>query len=336
MTKILVTGGAGYLGSILTKKLLAKGYQVKLMDTLWYGDKSIKEHIGNQNFELVNADIRNLISTVKAMKGIDGVIHLASIVGMPASSIEPKSSEEINYLATKNIAELCQLHNIDTYIFASTCSVYGSQPGNNLITEKSNVAPFDFYAKQKYLSERSSLWLNKAPTIVRFGTLFGLSPRMRFDLVINLFIAQALKEKKITVFGGDQYRPFLHVDDAAESLIVALEKNLTGTYNVMSENMTMLEAGQKISQLSGCEVIVSKENEDKRNYKVSGEKFLQVGFKPEKGLEYAFNEIKDAFSNGEIENFKDKIYNNYEFLFSSKEIQEKVFILGIPGSLNVP
>ena len=156
--RILVTGGAGYLGSVLLRKLLAKGYQVRLIDALWYGKKPIEDLLPNKNFELIQNDIRNLVVTVKALKDVDAVIHLASIVGMPASSIEPKSSEEINYLATKNIAELCQLHNIDTYIFASTCSVYGSQP-ETLITEKSPTSPLDFYAKQKYLSERAAGWL---------------------------------------------------------------------------------------------------------------------------------------------------------------------------------
>ena len=119
--RILVTGGAGYVGSLLSRKLLAKGYQVRVMDALWYGKQSISDCLTHENFELVEEDIRNLTSTVRAMKDVDAVVHLASIVGMPASSIEPRTSEEINYLATKNIAELCQLHGIGTYIFASTC-----------------------------------------------------------------------------------------------------------------------------------------------------------------------------------------------------------------------
>ena len=147
--RILVTGGAGYVGSLLSRKLLAKGYQVRVMDALWYGKQSIAECLTNENFELVQEDVRNLVSTVRAMKDVDAVIHLASIVGMPASSIEPRTSEEINYLATKNIAELCQLHGIETYIFASTCSVYGSQP-DKIITEKSRASPLDYYSKQKF------------------------------------------------------------------------------------------------------------------------------------------------------------------------------------------
>ena len=326
--RILVTGGAGYVGSLLSRKLLAKGYQVRVMDALWYGKQSISDCLTHENFELVEDDIRNLTSTVRAMKDVDAVVHLASIVGMPASSIEPRTSEEINYLATKNIAELCQLHGIGTYIFASTCSVYGSQP-EKIITEKSKTSPLDYYAKQKFLSERAIGWLNTAPTILRFGTLFGLSPRMRFDLVINLFIAKALKEKEITVFGGNQYRPFLHVEDAADSIIFALEKDLTGTYNIMSENFTILNAAKKIKELTNCEIQISNENEDKRNYNVSAQKIKDIGFKPEKNVEFAFNQIKKALEDDLITDYTEKIYNNYELLFSSKEMQEKVFIQGI-------
>ena len=333
--KILVTGGAGFLGSILCKKLLGKGYEVRLIDTFWYGKESISPLLQNENFEIIEGDIRNLVVTVKAMKDVDAVIHLASLVGMPASSIEPKSSEEINYLATKNIAELCQLHDISTYIFASTCSVYGSQP-DSIITEKSPCKPFDFYAKQKYLSERSTRWLNNAPTIVRFGTLFGLSPRMRFDLVINLFIAQAIKEEKITVNGGNQYRPFLHVDDAAESLIFCMEKSLTGTYNVISKNMTIMQAAEKIKKLTSCEISINDDEIDERNYNVSGEKMEQVGFIAKKDLDFAYHEIKNAIDDGMISDYNEDKYSNYKLLFGSKELQEKVFIQGIPGSLDLP
>jgi len=326
--RILITGGAGYLGSILSRRLLKKGYHVRIMDDLWYGKESIKDCLTNDKFELVHADIRNLVETVRALRDVDGVIHLASIVGMPASSIEPRTSEEINYLATKNIAELCQLHNIETYIFASTCSVYGSQP-NKLITEKSPVSPLDYYAKQKFLSERAIGWLNRAPTILRFGTLYGFSPRMRFDLVINLFIAQALCNGKITVFGGDQYRPFLHVDDASESILFALEKNLTGTYNVISENLTILEAAKKISDSINCDIEISHENEDIRNYKVSDGKIRQMGFLPKKNIENAIIEIKQAIESGQIKDFNDPKYNNYKLLYGSKDMQDKVFIQGL-------
>jgi nucleoside-diphosphate-sugar epimerase len=242
---------------------------------------------------------------------------------MPASSIDPILSEEVNYLATKNIAELCQLHEIETYVFASTCSVYGSQP-NTLITEKSKVSPIDFYATQKYLSEKATRWLNRSPLIFRFGTLFGYSPRMRFDLVINLFVAQAIKEGKITVFGGNQNRPFLHVDDAAESIVFGLENNLTGTYNVITENFTMLQAAKKVSEITGCEIQIKPEVEDERHYEVSADKLSLTGFRPSKKLKDGIKEIIDIFSDGKIKDFNDKKYSNYEILLDKRETDELV------------
>ena len=323
--QVLVTGGAGYLGSILTRKLLNQGHHVTVFDALWYGKEPIMDCLGSKNFKLINEDIRNLIPTVKALKNVDAVIHLASVVGMPASSIEPKTSEEVNYLATKNIAELCELHGIDTYMFASTCSVYGSQ-GNDLITEKSKVNPLDYYAESKWLSERAIQYLNHAPTILRFGTLFGISPRLRFDLVVNLFIIQSIFEGEITVDGGSQYRPFLHVEDAADSLIFALEKNLTGTYNVISENKTIMQVAELISEISGCKINISQDNPDKRNYRVSADKIKRSGFKPTHTIKNSFKEFEDKVNSGEIKNYKEAIYNNYKQLFESDDARKKAFI----------
>ena len=323
--QVLVTGGAGYLGSILTRKLLSKGHHVTVFDALWYGKEPIMDCLNNNKFKLINEDIRNLIPTVKALKNMDAVIHLASVVGMPASSIEPKTSEEVNYLATKNLAELCELHGIDTCIFASTCSVYGSQ-GNNLITEKSKVNPLDYYAQSKWLSERSIQYLHHAPTILRFGTLFGTSHRLRFDLVVNLFIIQSIFEGEITVDGGEQYRPFLHVNDAADSLIFALDKNLTGTYNVISENKTIMQVAELVSEISGCKINVSQKNPDKRNYRVSADKIKASGFSPIHTIKESFKEFQDKVKSGEIKNYKEAIYNNYKQLFESDEARKKAFI----------
>lgn len=320
--KILVTGGAGYLGSILSRKLLAKGYKIRVIDALWYGKEPISECLSNPNFELIQDDIRNLVAVGRAIKGVDAVIHLASIVGMPASNLDPPLSEEINYLAAKAISELSQIYNINTLIFASTCSVYGSQP-NSLITEKSTVSPLDYYAQAKFKCERALNWLYKAPTILRFGTLFGYSPRMRFDLVINLFMAKALNHEKLTVFGGNQYRPFLHVADAADSIVFALEKNLDGLYNVISENFTIMEAAERIRKLSGCEIEVSNDIVDLRDYKVSAEKIRQFGFTPTRNIEAAYEELKKAFEAKLITNYKEQRYSNYETL-NRKKGQEDI------------
>ena len=145
-----------------------------------------------------------------------------------------------------------------------------------------------------------------------------------------------IKERKVTVFGGSQYRPFLHVSDASDAIIFSLEKNLTGTYNVVSENLTIKQAAERISKVTGCKINVSNDNEDKRNYKVSAEKLKQIGFEPSKTIEDAINEIKETIDNGQLSNYDDAKYSNYKLLFGSKEMQEKVFIQGMPGSLDVP
>ena len=151
---------------------------------------------------------------------------------------------------------------------------------------------------------------------------------MRFDLVINLFIAQAIQEEKITVFGGNQHRPFLHVKDAADSIVFSLENDVTGTYNIISENHTILEVAKIISKLTGCEIEISNNDEDKRDYNVLGDKIKKMGFSPAYKIEDAFKEIKNLIEDKKI-NFKDPKYNNYKLLFGSKEMQEKVFVQGL-------
>lgn len=325
--RVLVTGGAGYAGSMLTRKLLSKGYQVKVIDALWYGSESIAECQKNENFQLIKDDIRNLNATVKAIEGVDAVVHLASIVGMNATAIAPKTSEVINYLSTKNIVELCKLYDIDSFIFASTCSVYGTQP-NSVITEESFTMPLDFYSEQKFHCEQAIASFDTPSTIFRFGTLFGLSYRMRFDIVINLFIAQAITEGKITVFGGDQHRPILHVSDAVDSIIFGLESNLTGTYNVVHENLTIMEIAERIRNMTGCKIEVLTDDIDKRDYSVTAGKINKVGFSTSKNLEFAFEEIKTAFDEGKIKNFKDRKYNNYELLLNSHEMTQRMKNIG--------
>ena len=176
------------------------------------------------------------------------------------------------------------------------------------------------------MSERAIQYLNHAPTILRFGTLFGISPRLRFDLVVNLFIIQSIFEGEITVDGGSQYRPFLHVEDAADSLIFALDKNLTGTYNVISENKTIMQVAELISEISGCKINISQDNPDKRNYRVSADKIKRSGFNPTHTIKQSFNEFENKIKSGEIKNYKEAIYNNYKQLFESDEARKKAFI----------
>ena len=324
--KILVTGGSGYLGSILTRKLLAKNHNVRILDNFLFGKESIKEIQNSKNLEIIDGDIRDLSIVSKAIKGVDAVIHLASIVGTQSAELDPKTSMEVNFMATRNIAELCKLYKIKQFIFASTCSVYGAQP-DQLISENSEVNPLDSYGQSKFDSERAILQAYDYPTILRLGTLFGASHRMRFDLAINLFIAQAMNSEEITVFGGEQWRPFLHVDDAAEAFTFAVENKIEGIYNVIWKNITINQIAKDIKKLIPAKVKISKDIVDKRDYRVSGAKLDRFDFKPKKDIKHATKEFEEKIQT-EVNNFKQNKFSNYKSFFNSKSIQRKVYTRG--------
>ncbi len=324
--RILLTGGSGYLGSILTRKLLANGHNVRILDNFLFGKESLKDIQNNKKLELVTGDIRDLSIVGKSLKNIDSVIHLASIVGTQSAELDPKASTEINFMATRNIAELCKIYKIKQFIFASTCSVYGAQP-DQLIAENSEVNPLDSYGLSKFQSERAILQAYDYPTILRLGTLFGASHRMRFDLAINLFIAQAMNKEKITVFGGDQWRPFLHVDDAAEAFSFAVENQMEGTYNVIWKNLTINQMAKDVKKLIPTQIDLSKDIVDKRDYRVNGGKLEKFGFKAKKDITFASKEFKSKILE-DVKNYKQDKYSNYKSFFNSKTIQRKVYTQG--------
>jgi len=324
--RVLLTGGSGYLGSILARKLLKKGYHVRILDNFLYGEESIKEIQKNKKFEQVKGDIRDLAAISRSLKNIDTVVHLASIVGTQSAELDPKTSIEINYLATRNIADLCKLYKIKQFIFASTCSVYGAQP-HQLISENSEVNPLDSYGQSKFESERAILQAYDSPTILRLGTLFGASYRMRFDLAINLFIAQAMNKEKITVFGGNQWRPFLHVDDAAEAFSFAIQNKMEGIYNVVWNNLTITKMAKIVQKLVPSKIELAKDIVDKRDYRVTASKIEKSGFKAKKDISFAVKEFKSKISN-DIKNYKQDKYSNYKSLFNTKSIQRKVYTQG--------
>jgi nucleoside-diphosphate-sugar epimerase len=306
--------------------LLEEDHEVKCLDNLIYGVEPIKPLLEDSRFQLVEGDIRDMTIITTAINGADAVIHLASIVGQQAANLNPKATMEINYLATKNIAELCTLHSINHFVFASTCSVYGAQP-NSLINENSSTCPVDLYGETKMKSEAAILNVFPTATILRTATLFGLSRRMRFDLAVNRFIAQAIQDKKLTVFGGQQYRPFLHVEDAVEAYLLVLRDELQGIYNISWENWQILDMAKLIAGSLGAEVEVSKKIVDLRDYKVSYDKIGRLGFRPKRTMQTAIKEISDQY----IEKFNDyKLpqYDNYGAIFNSKGIQNKVYTQG--------
>ncbi len=322
--RVLVIGGAGYLGSVMVRKLLARGYQVRVLDNLTYGNAGIKELYNRKGFEFVKGDMRDLSAVMNAIKGVDAVIHLAAIVGDPASALSPQNTIEVNYLATKSVAEICKFYQINRFLFASTCSVYGSSKGKALLHENAALNEVSLYAKMKSQSETALIEMrdeNFAPTMLRMATLYGISPRMRFDLVVNLLTAKAVFDKKITIFGGSQWRPFLHVEDAAEAFIkcigLPLRKVGGKVFNVGSndQNCQIREIGEMVHNVVQDARLVTSKASDKRNYRVSFDKIgKELGFVSRKTVKDGAAEIRQLIEAGKISDYKEKQYSNYRFL----------------------
>ena len=333
ISKVLITGGAGYLGSILSRKLLERGYKVKIIDNLTYGDDSIKELYNNSNFELIKGDIRHIETITKNIEDIQAVIHLAGIVGDPACGLSSKQTIEQNLLSTQNLAQICKHFQINRFIFASSCSVYGES--NELLDENSELNPVSLYARDKIGSEKAILNLmdeNFSPTILRMGTLYGKSYRPRFDLVLNTLTAYATKEKEFSIFGGEQWRPMLHVSNAAEAYIAALESPIDKVkgeiFNVGSEeeNYKIVDLGRNVQKLiPESNMKIDEKDVDLRNYRVNFQKIKNtLEFLPKKTIKDGILEINKEIEENIIENFKDPKYNNFKFLENKSKKTESM------------
>ena len=320
---VLVIGGAGYIGSALLPKLLDQGYRVRLLDLLMYGTDPIKDLLNHPRLEILQADFRQVDKVVEAMKGVDTVIHLGAIVGDPACALNEELTIEVNLVATRMIAEIAKGWGIKRFIFASTCSVYGAS--DEVLDERSALNPVSLYARSKIASERVLAEMadeSFAPVILRFGTIYGLSGRTRFDLVINLLTAMAVVDNKITVFGGDQWRPFVHVDDAALAVFKALEAPLevvrNQVFNVGSkeQNYTIQQVGEIIHQMvPGAELISKGTDGDRRNYRVNFNKILNtLNFEPQWTVEQGVSQVIEAIQSGLVKDYNEARYSNVKFL----------------------
>jgi len=321
--RILVTGGAGYIGCILVNRLLRAGYKVVILDKLMFGVDPIKNFSKNPtpNLVIIIGDIQNEDDVRRALDNIDAVIHLAAIVGDPACAADSELAVKVNFNATVKLADMCKMKKISRFVFASTCSVYGMGKGE-ILDEESELKPVSLYAETRLYGERGIISLadkSFSPILLRLGTIFGLSPRMRFDIIINYLTQKSFKEKKILIFGGDQWRPLLHVEDAGRVFQLALEASLekTGTqiFNVGYKNLQIKEIGALIQKaLPETEVETIDKIEDKRSYHVSFEKIKKIlNFKTEKTVEMGIMEIAQALQNGIISDPTDKKYYNHYF-----------------------
>jgi nucleoside-diphosphate-sugar epimerase len=326
---VLVVGGAGYIGSVLSRVLLDRGYEVKVLDNAVYGTHGIEELRGNERFTYVEGDMRSIETVTGAIRGVDAVVHLGALVGDPASGIDPRKTLEMNYHSTNMIASVCKYHQINRFVFASTCSVYGqSYDPETLLTEDSELNPVSLYAKTKIESERALLDLadgNFSPTIVRMATIYGLSPRMRFDLVVNVVNAKAHFEDAVPIFGGKQYRPNVHVRDAARAFADVLGapiEDVGEVFNVGSneQNYRIEEIGRIVADVyPDSEIDWHRDKEDDRSYQVDFSKIRSVlDFEPEETIESASLELKDTLESGQFEDYSDERYHNYKTLEGNK------------------
>jgi nucleoside-diphosphate-sugar epimerase len=297
--RVLVLGGAGYLGSALMPKLLEKAYKVRLLDSFVYGDGSIAGIRSHPDFEVFKGDVREIHSVVDAMRDCEAVIDLAAIVGDPACDENRRLAVEINRAATRMLIDIARGCGVRRFLFASSCSVYGAS--QFLMDEFSAPSPISTYAQTKVDSEKLLLEVASRdfhPTILRLGTLFGLSPRPRFDLVVNLLTARAAATGKITVFNGQQWRPFLHVRDAARAFMLCMEAEPAvvageifnvGDYNL---NHRLADVSKLVASIVPHVEISHVDNGDQRNYRVSVDKIhCRLGFRTEITLEEGIREL---------------------------------------------
>ena len=327
--KIMITGGAGYLGSILSRKLLDRGYEVVALDKLSFGIEPIKDLLKNKKFSLVRGNIGNINDLILGIKGADAIVHLAGIVGDPAASLNPTHTLEANHFSTKALIDLSKYFQVSRFIFASSCSVYGASP--NILKENSPLNPISLYARSKIYSEKELMKATDSyfnPIILRFGTLYGLSPRMRFDLVVNKMAADAYFNKEITVNGGNQWRPLLYVADAAESCIRALEAPLEKVrgqiFNVGSENQNykIADVAEAVcEQIPKAKINYNDDIGDRRDYHVSFDKIKNIGFKTDYSVKTAVKELVGQFKKKKFSDFTDQKYSNFLNLKMALDIE---------------
>jgi len=327
---VLVIGGAGYIGSALLPKLLEKGYRVRVLDLFLYGSEPISNVADHPNLELIEGDFRRVDKVVLAMRDMDAVIHLGAIVGDPACDLDQSLTIDVNLVATKMIAQVAKASGISRFIFASTCSVYGA--GDETLDERSELNPVSLYGRTKLAAERGLQSMADdtfTPTLIRFATIYGLSGRTRFDLVVNLLTAKAKVDGQITIFGGSQWRPFVHVDDAALGVFTILEAELplvaNQVFNVGSDaqNYTIEDVGRLIhEQIFSAELILDENSPDKRNYRVSFRKIHDMlGYEPNWTVEDGIRQVAEAVASGAVEDYREAKYSNVKFLRDAGAIE---------------
>jgi nucleoside-diphosphate-sugar epimerase len=291
--KILLTGACGYKGTVLVPKLLAAGHEVIAFDIMWFGN-FLEPH---PRLLVIKGDVRDIESV--PFTGVDCIIHLSSIANDPCGDLDPKLTWEVSALATMQLADKAKRVGVKQFIYASSGSVYGVKDEPQ-VTEDLELKPISEYNKTKMVAERVLLSYqdDMVVQIIRPATVCGYSPRMRLDVSVNMLTMQALSKGKITVFGGDQTRPNIHIDDITDIYLHLIDHpEVTGVYNAGFENISIMDIAQLVTRHVPVEIVVTASN-DPRSYRVNSDKLLATGFKPKKTVENAVVEIIEKFRAG--------------------------------------
>ena len=301
--KIFVTGACGYKGTVLVPKLLKAGHQVTAFDIMWFGN-NIPAH---ENLKVVEGDVRQ-INTYN-LNGFEIVIHLSSVANDPCGDLNPKLTWEVSCLATMLLAENAANSGVKQFIYASSGSVYGVKDEEQ-VTEDLELVPLSEYNKTKMVSEKILLSYKDQMKIqiIRPATVCGFSNRMRLDVAVNLLTMQALTKGEITVLGGDQTRPNIHIEDITNVYIHFINNpQHIGIYNAGFENISILDIAKLISLKTNAKITIKPSN-DPRSYRINSDKLLATGFQPTSSVENAIEEMIGLYRNGELEDL-DENYN---------------------------
>lgn len=308
MKNVLIVGGAGYIGGYMTDLLLANdNYDVTVLDSLLYETRYLKK------IKFINADIRDTKYLGSIINNYDVVIWLAAIVGDGACTVDSNLTEQVNFGAVKWL--------VDNYkgkiVFTSTCSIYGIN--NELLDEEAEPNPLSLYASTKLAAERYIVANAKDYLVFRLGTLYGMSDehsRLRLDLVANILTLRAVMGETLKVFGGEQWRPLLHVRDVSHAVEYCLDNDINGIYNLSECNMTVRQLAEKIQEIIPNTQVEYQDMkfEDLRNYRVKNDKISAVGWSPKCSIDKGILETKQVLEQGRVKNVQDLVYSNANFV----------------------
>lgn len=327
--RILVTGGGGYIGSVLVRRLLERNYQIRVVDRFFWGFDPLQEVLAR--IEHVHADIRE--ASCDWFEGIDAVVHLAGLSNDPTANFDPKANWEINATATADLAMACQRAGVRRFVFGSTCALYDGLSNGAMYDEEAPISPRGPYSESKRFAETALLNLASdefEPVILRFGTVFGASPRMRFDLVVNTFVKDALIQGRILLHdGGWMSRPLIDVEDAVGAQIACLEapaSDVSGQiFNVVQDNYQIRELANIVARtvrpLRAVEILDVREPTQVRNYRCANEKLRRtVGFSPTRSVSESVRDLVTAFSEPEPSRLNHPRYFNLDWMVLLNEV----------------